>query len=427
MAARLSDGRWYEEMVMDVDAARGRAIVIGASLAGLFAATLLRKAGWHTEVFERSHVELVGRGAGITTHPELLQSLVRSGADLNDLGVVVHERIALDAGGRVIERLPYEQIVTSWDRLHQVMRATIPEGTHHLGCRLTAVEQGPDSVTAVFDNGRRETADLLVGADGYRSTVRNLFAPEIQPIYAGYVIWRGLAEEADIPREAREAVFEKLAFFLPSHNKNIVYPIAGPDNDLRPGHRRCNWVWYRPVADSDLDDMLTDSDGVHYDLSIPPPKVRDDLIDRLREDARDFLPAPMRDILACVPKPWVTPIYDLLVNRMVYNRVALIGDAAATARPHVGMGITKAGTDAEVLADSLSRDVDVFEGLAQFERERLPIAARAVQQGRDLGAYMLASFTPEEGTETEHWREFHSTRGILEHTASSAFLYCNPS
>lgn len=112
---------------------------------------------------------------------------------------------------------------------------------------------------------------------------------------------------------------------------------------------------------------------------------------------------------------------------MVYGRVVLIGDAAATARPHVGMGITKAGTDAEVLADSLARDVDVFEGLARFEGERLPVAARAVQQGRDLGEYMLASSTLEEGTETERWREFHSTRGILKQTASSTFLYCNPS
>lgn len=412
---------------MEVNAIRGRAIIIGASLAGLFAATLLRKAGWHTEVFERSDVELVGRGAGITTHPDLLQSLVRSGADLNDLGVVVHERIALDARGRVIDRLPYAQIVTSWDRLHQIMRATIPNGTLHLGTSLAAIEQGPDSVTAVFDNGRRETADLLVGADGYRSTVRNHFAPEIQPTYAGYVIWRGLADEADIPREAHDAVFEKFAFFLPPNNENIVYPIAGPNNDLRPGHRRSNWVWYRPVVDSDLDDVLTDSDGVHYDLSIPPPNVRDDLIERLREDARGFLPAPMRDILECIPKPWVTPIYDLLVNRMVYGRVVLIGDAAAQARPHVGMGIAKAGADAEVLADSLSRSVDVFEGVAQFERERLPIAGRAVQQGRDLGEYMLDQRSPEHEMETEHWREFHSTRGILKQTASSAFLYSNPS
>jgi 2-polyprenyl-6-methoxyphenol hydroxylase-like FAD-dependent oxidoreductase len=412
---------------MAVNATRGRAIIIGASLAGLFVANLLRKAGWDTELFERSHVELVGRGAGITTHPELLHSLVRSGADLNDLGVVVHERIALDAGGRVIDRLPYEQIVTSWDRLYQIMRTTIPNGTYHLGCKLTAIEQGPDSVTAVFDNGRRETGDLLVAADGYRSTVRNLFAPEIQPTYAGYVIWRGLAEEADIPREAHTAVFDKLAFFLPPHNKNIVYPIAGPDNDLRPSHRRSNWVWYRPVEEPDLDDMLTDSDGVHFDMSIPPPKVREDLIDLLKDDARDFLPPPMREILTCISKPWVTPIYDLLVNRMVYDRVVLIGDAAAQARPHVGMGITKAGTDAEVLADSLSRSVDVLEGLAEFERQRLPIAARAVQQGRDLGEYMLDHRNPEAEVETERWREFHSTRGILTQTASTTFLHCNPS
>lgn len=412
---------------MEVEAIRGRAIVIGGSLAGLFAATLLRKAGWHAEVFERSHVELVGRGAGITTHPELLQSLVRSGADLNDLGVVVHERIALDASGRVIDRLPYEQIVTSWDRLYQIMRARIPDGTLHLGATLTAVEQGRDSVTAVFDDGRRVTGDLLVGADGYRSTVRDLFAPEIQPTYAGYVIWRGKAEEADIPQEAHTAVFDKFALFVPPHNINLVYPIAGPDNDLRPGHRRSNWVWYRPVPQAELADMLTDGDGVRYDMSIPPPKVRGDLIDRLRDDARGFLPASMRDILETIAKPWFTPIYDLLVDRMVYDRVVLIGDAAATARPHVGMGITKAGTDAEVLADALSRSVGVFEGLAQFERERLPIATRAVQQGRDLGEFMLEPSKPDEESQTQHWREFHSTHGILELTASTAFLHCNPS
>jgi 2-polyprenyl-6-methoxyphenol hydroxylase-like FAD-dependent oxidoreductase len=412
---------------MEVDAIRRRATIIGGSLAGLFAATLLRKAGWDTEVFERSHVELAARGAGITTHPELLQSLVRSGADLNNLGVVVHERIALDADGRVVDSLPYEQILTSWDRLHQIMRATIPDGAHHLGCNLTAIEEGPESVTAVFEDGRRETGDLLVAADGYHSTVRNFLAPEIQPTYAGYVIWRGLAEEADVPEDAHDAVFEKFAFFLPPHNALILYPIAGPDNDLRPRHRRCNWVWYRPVADSDLHDMLTDSDGVHYPLSIPPPKVRDDLIERLREDARGFLPAPMLDILDCISKPWFTPIYDLVVNRMVYDRVVLIGDAAATARPHVGMGITKAGTDAEVLADSLSENADLFEGLAQFEHERLPIAARAVQQGRDLGAHMIEQRSPEGELQTEDWREFHSTSGILKHTASSAFLHCNAS
>lgn len=400
-----------------------RAVVIGGSMSGLFAATLLRKAGWHTDVFERSEVELRGRGAGIVTHPDLIQSLERSGAQLKDLGVTVHERIALDAEGRVIERLPYEQIVTSWDRLHQIMRATMPTGTHHLGYNLKAIEQDADSITAIFDNGERVTGDLLVGADGFRSVVRNLLAPAVQPIYAGYVVWRGVAEESDIPREAHAAIFDKFAFFLPPNNKNIGYPIAGPDNDLRPGHRRFNWVWYRAADQSELDDMLVDEDGVRHSLSIPPPKVRGDLIARLKDDARHFLPPPMRDILSCVAKPFFTPIYDLLAERMVFGRVALIGDAAAVARPHVGMGIAKAGTDAEVLAVTLSSTPNLAEGLAQFERARLPVAGKAVARGQSLGEYMLAHVSPGEGPNTEHWREFHSIPGILKHTASSAFLY----
>ncbi|GAB7544525.1 FAD binding domain-containing protein [Cupriavidus sp. 8B] len=399
-----------------------RAIIIGGSMAGLFAATLLRKAGWRTDIYERTEVELFGRGAGIVTHDDLIKTLANSGADLNDLGVHISERIAIDQEGNVVERLHYDQIVTSWDRLHQIMRATIPADSHHLGYNLKTIEQTPDSVTAVFENGVRETADLLVGADGFRSTVRGIVAPEIQPIYAGYVVWRGLAEEGDIPPEAHAALFDKFAFFLPPNNKNIGYPIAGPNNDLRPGHRRFNWVWYRPVDASQLDDMLTDSDGHRYDLSIPPPKVRADVIEALKEDARRMLPPAMRDILMCVEKPFFTPIYDHLSPSLVYGRVALIGDAAAVCRPHIGMGIAKAGSDAEVLAQELAGGVDIDEGLARFDQVRQPIASRSVQRGRDLGEYMLEHVDPSEGQNYPHWREFHSVSGILKHTASSKFL-----
>jgi hypothetical protein len=89
-------------------AVRRRAIVVGGSKSGLFAASLLRNVAWHADVFERSDIELRGRGAGIVTHHDLIQSLERSGAQLKDLGVTVHERVALDAEGRVIDRLPYE-------------------------------------------------------------------------------------------------------------------------------------------------------------------------------------------------------------------------------------------------------------------------------------------------------------------------------
>src|SRR5258708_16840687 len=233
-------------------------------MACLFATSLLRKAGLQADGYERSDVELRGRGAGIVTHPDLIQSLERSGAQLEDLGVTVHERVALDSQGNVIERLPYVQIVTSWNRLHQIRRATIPPGTHHLGYNLKAIEQDADSVTAIFESGERVTGDLLVGADGFRSVVRNMFAPKIQPIYAGYVVWRGLADEDVIPKEAHAAVFDKFAFFLPPHNKNIGYPIAGPDNDLRPGHRRWELGAFRAVHLAPLAQFLGDQqEGDH--------------------------------------------------------------------------------------------------------------------------------------------------------------------
>jgi 2-polyprenyl-6-methoxyphenol hydroxylase-like FAD-dependent oxidoreductase len=398
-----------------------RALVIGASMAGLFATTLLRRAGWDAEVYERTPVELFGRGAGIVTHDELLQALELSGASLDDLGIAIDERIALDRDGEVVDRLPFKQIVTSWDRLHQIMRATVPDDIHHLGHDLVSVEQTAEGVTARFANGRVEQADILIGADGYRSVVRQHYLPEVQPIYAEYVIWRGVAEERDIPEAAHRALFDKLAFYLAAHNKVIGYPIAGADNDLRAEHRRFNWVWYRPLPSPLLKDMLRGEDGVEYDLSIPPPKVRQELIEGLRRAGDAFLPPAFNDILGRIKRPFFTPIYDFTTPQIAFGRVALIGDAAALARPHVGMGVSKAASDAVVLADCLADlNVSVTEALARFNAIRLPIGEKTVQRSRNLGAYMLPHMPEDEAG--ADWEKFHSIRGILTHTASSAFL-----
>src|SRR5260370_18166625 len=177
---------------------RRRALVIGASLAGLFATALLRKAGWSVELFERSDVELFGRGAGITVQPELRDASGDSDGDVSQLGVEITARIAIDQQDRVIDQLTYPQVVTSWDKLHHLMRTMIPSEHHHLGCNLQSVEQSSSGVTAYFTNGRVEKADLLVAADGYRSTGREIYIPEIQPIYAGYLICRGVTDECAI-------------------------------------------------------------------------------------------------------------------------------------------------------------------------------------------------------------------------------------
>ena len=84
-------------------------------------------------MYERSRVELVGRGAG---HPELFQALEASGARTKDLGVEVPKRIAVDRSGGVTDERSFRQIMTSWDRMQRLLRATIDDTHYHLGCNF---------------------------------------------------------------------------------------------------------------------------------------------------------------------------------------------------------------------------------------------------------------------------------------------------
>src|SRR4029453_3191988 len=146
-----------------------RAIIIGGSMSGLFSAAFLRQIGWDVDVYERSPVELVGRGAGITSHPELLEALQRSGAGTGNLGVEVDRRIVIDRQGDVIAERPLRQTLTSWDRLQSLLRETISPGRYHLGRSFEGVEQDGGEVRVRFVGGETERADLLVGGDGIRS------------------------------------------------------------------------------------------------------------------------------------------------------------------------------------------------------------------------------------------------------------------
>ena len=125
----------------------------------------------------RSSAELVGRGAGITTHPELLEALDKSGAGTHDLGIEVPKRIAIDRQGRITDERLLRQILTSWDRLQRLLRATIDPAHYHLGWAFERVEQNGSGVRVHFNSGRVEDADILIGGDGIRSTVRGQVAP----------------------------------------------------------------------------------------------------------------------------------------------------------------------------------------------------------------------------------------------------------
>ncbi|MEM8580485.1 MAG: FAD-dependent monooxygenase, partial [Pseudomonadota bacterium] len=168
----------------------------------------------------------------------------------------------------------------------------------------------------------------------------------------------------------------------------VGYPIAGQGNDLRVGHRRYNFVWYSPVTPSELQDMLTDATGTTHSISIPPPLVRDEVLERVQEKATELLPEVFTRILSKSERPFFTPIYDHLSPAFAKGRVALSGDAACVARPHVGMGVTKAAQDALALARHLS-GASLADGLAAYSDERVQASKAAFERSRMLGSYIF--------------------------------------
>jgi 2-polyprenyl-6-methoxyphenol hydroxylase-like FAD-dependent oxidoreductase len=400
-----------------------RAIIIGGSMSGLFSAAFLRQIGWRAEVYERSPVELVGRGAGITTHPELLEALEKSGAGTRDLGVEVEKRIALDRHGHVIAEKRLPQILTSWDRLQRLMRGTIDEAQYHLGHAFEGVEQDGSGVLVRFAGGKRERADLLIGADGIRSSVREQVAPEVQPIYSGYYIWRGAPNEAELAQETRASIFPYFTFFLPERQQVIGYPIAGLNNDLRVGHRRYNFIWYRVADAQELRRMCVDEHGHQHDYSVPPPLIRDDLIAQMRAQAQRIMPPQFLDCLAKM-RPFFTPIYDFSASHLAFGRVVLVGDAASSARPHMGFGMAKAGGDAQVLAAALGSHDDIDAGLAAYNKARQPIGERIMLHGRKLGTHLGVNLQTEE--DRAMWKLLQDDRAMMDWIAVPNFLAASP-
>src|SRR4029450_1616828 len=130
-AAQLGQRRCWK---MTEKSRERRAIVIGGSIAGLFVGAFLRRIGWQVEIYERSSIELIGRGVGIfATHLELFEALDKCGAGTVDIGVIVYKRITFDRTGDVIAEKPQLQIVTSWDRLRQVLLKAIDRQRYHFG------------------------------------------------------------------------------------------------------------------------------------------------------------------------------------------------------------------------------------------------------------------------------------------------------
>ena len=400
-----------------------RILIVGGSLGGLLAANMLLRDGHDVHVLEKASGSLDGRGAGIVTHAALMEGLARAGIAVDDtIGVKVESRVALDQHGEPVAQLPMPQILTSWSRLYALLYEALPADRYHGGTAVRAVVQDEQSVQVQSESGTRFEGDLLIASDGIRSVVRAQLLPTAIPQYAGYIAWRGVCDEALLSPRTLATVFDHFGFGLPQGEQLIGYPVAGHGNVTVRGQRRYNFVWYRAADEQGrLRELMTDVDGRHYPLGIPPHKVAPDHVAAMREAAHRLLAPQFAEILDKTVQPFLQPIYDVASSRLAFGRIALMGDAAFVARPHVGMGVTKAAEDAMALSDAVRLRDGMPSALIEFEAKRLVAGRGVVERGRRLGAYMQA-----QGRATGEDTETRDAQAVLCETAVDLNLHDRP-
>ena len=369
-----------------------RAIVIGGSLSGLFTGVLLRSIGWQVDIYERSPRTLSSRGGGVVLQPDVVEAFQIADIPHQNLGVVATERYYLQRNGS-IQRMPMRQTLTSWNSLYNSLRRHFPEEHYHQGKCLKGLQQDSEKVTAIFadglssNGGTQTTGDLLIGADGSTSTVRQILLPTYDPMYAGYVGYRGLVDEKDLDPETAAIMTERFVFYQFRNSHILQYVIPGEDESLVPGERRFNWVWYVNYdKTTELPHILTDKKGKQRDYSIPPGMMADDVEREMRDYAQSVLVEPFQKLIAATKEPFVQSILDLGVPNMIFDRVALVGDAAFIPRPHTAASVSKAAANAIALMDALQEHKhNVLDALKAWELNQLALGMHLWKRGQDLG------------------------------------------
>jgi 2,6-dihydroxypyridine 3-monooxygenase len=370
-------------------ASERRATVIGGSISGLSAAVALREIGWQVDVYERSTGELASRGAGLGMQWSLARMLAEFGIDPFDVSTSSQRLCYLGRDGASVFEAPAAGRYTAWNTMYRVLRDRFGDlERYHPGERLIEIENTDRAAIARFSSGAEVAADLLVCCDGSGSTARRLLAPGTRNRYAGYIGWRGLVPERDLPRSQWETFDGAITYsVIPEARSHIIiYPVPGADGEIGPGERRVNFVWYWNVpAGAELTAALTDRHGTRHESSMPAGLTDPRLAERMRRTAAELMAPQAAELVAATTEPFLQTITEAAAPQMVYGRTCLVGDAAMTVRPHAGAATAKAAEDVRALRDLLRDTADVPAALQAWQRRQIPIGRGLLHRSAELG------------------------------------------
>lgn len=361
--------------------------VVGGSLGGLTAALVLRDLGCEIDVFERSTAELESRGAGIVVLDETVRYFrQRTDLELDQLTTVTGLLRYLDRDGAVVFEEPRRYRYSAWHSIYRALLGCFGRRRYHLGKEMAGFQRQDEQVRVQFADGSSAAYELLVCADGIASNARAVLQPQARPAYAGYVAWRGTVDEGRLSRAVRDLLADSICYQVAPDSHILLYPIPALDGSVVPGRRLANFVWYRNYAGDELDDLMTDRNGVRRDLTLPPGAAREAHLREVRAVAAAQLAPQFAEVVQRTKLPFVQVIFDIEVDQMAFGRVCLIGDAAFALRPHAAAGTAKAAADAWALAEALAATQgDIRVALPRWQRQQLAVGRAVLERTRRNG------------------------------------------
>lgn len=330
-----------------------RVIVIGGGIGGLATAIAFCRKGWEVSLHEASP-EMRPIGKGIWMPINAMQVLERLGLaeHVSKIGWPIESIEMRTVSGTLLSTIRLKELMARYGHgiisilradLASILSNALPRDVLRLASQFTHLAQESGQVRAHFKDGSVETADLLVGADGIHSRVREQLFPHVTLRYSGQTCFRGISEFAlpsDLASTCREVWGGKNRFGFSAVGPQQVY-------------------WFAPqLSPAGVEDGL------------------DSRMERLLDAYREF-PKPIPEILAAtVASDTIrTDLFDFPPLAIWSEQnVVLLGDAAHAMTPNLGQGGAQAIEDAWMLAEQCDGSHSVDEALRTYERIRMPRA-----------------------------------------------------
>ncbi|WP_086428142.1 FAD-dependent monooxygenase [Staphylococcus cornubiensis] len=332
--------------------------IVGAGIGGLTAAIMLRAQGHDISIYEKEDaIREVGAGIGIGDNVIQLLGQHDLAKGIKNAGQVLTAMRIFDEKGNLLNTLPLSEdktnVTLERQKLVDLLKSYLDDTLFHFNHEVTHVESDGTTATIHFKQQNAVQVDMIIGADGIHSKVRQAVQPKSKVQYQGYTCFRGIVEDMDLLKPIADEYWGQKGRF------GIVPLLDG----------RVYWFATMNAKENDM-----------YFKKFNKPYL---------QAYFNHFPEPVRKVLDLQPETAILhhDIYDLKsLSTFVYQKnIVLLGDAAHATTPNMGQGAGQSMEDAIVLANVLKKYDTLETALKRYDRLRVKHTQKITKRSRKIG------------------------------------------